>query len=300
MLKALYIKIKDAGIFDDPRTSDKILSYWDNEDRITREKKDPRFFVKVPVDTLYYKNVANLLRVLWGERPIPTFRKSYKLVKNDLYFEELAKKTKVKIETPFFFNKENTEQFYSNESICTKRPFFNSLQKHPTNLILDGVKTEVSGGIICHDGLRMFLGVKLYNSFLDLVKIFGSSDTVFKNVELLNKNKNDIRVQEFCKECQKNKKTPLSNIITNKNVTTIRWDSKTNPLSMLMVNNACEKIKKINANLCVPISENDLEKIEKSTGVATFLEGGLATIESIEDWSVEIEFDNQYKSVFIN
>ena len=83
-------------------------------------------------------------------------------------------------------------------------------------------------------------------------------------------------------------------MILNTNVVSITIHAATvgtSNLNTLMVLGSPEIIEKFRAILYVPVEDSDIEKIKQATGIATFLEGGYAFVDGIEDWSELLEID---------
>jgi hypothetical protein len=293
-VKALVVKIKDAGIFNNSVNKKDGSSYLNTKDKvvdITGINKRTEF-LEVGVNTFYYKHVANLIRVLFGERPIPSFRKIYNDVYNADNYEEKAKKSRVKIETETFAeDKFHDKSYFLDEVFTARKSIKDSWSTSANDYILDGECVSVKGGLWYHDRLRRYLGDSLYEEYTLLVKEFGNVKTIQEGIELLNINKNNEKVIEFCQKCINSRKTSLYNVITNEAAESIssHYFSKNYPLNFLMICNGIERIKKVSATIYIPVSEEDLEKVKNSTGVATFLEGGLATVEEVVPWTEYLE-----------
>ena len=299
-MKALVIRIRDAGVFKAPRISgsqDKAMSIEGKVTRFNKRDKSCTPFIKVTAGQLCYKHVANLLRVLWGERPVPTLRKVYDVFKGDTYFDDLAKKVRVNIESPVLpIDPGHKDPFYPEETATIRKSIGDSWQTATRPYYLDGKYVQVKGGLLYPDRLRRYLGDDLYAQFNVLVGIFGSMGMTQKDIELLNVHKTDARVAAFCQACKDGGRTSLSNIILNEgaeSITIHTW-SLNYPLNTLMASGTIQIIEKFNAVLYVPVTENDLTRISEGTGVATFLEGGFAVIESCdEDWSELLELGKE-------
>jgi hypothetical protein len=288
-MKVLIIKIKDAGIFNDPlksKTKDKVLDF--------NGKKERTDYKDVPTGTFFYKNVANLLRVLFGERPVPTFRKVNSVFIGDAYYEELAKKCRVNIDTAIYdIDKVHDKPYYGEECFTANRSY-ESYGKPFKLFTLDNENVFVKGGSISKDRLRRYLG-SMYNEYVMLVDSLGGAETAKDGIELLNKNKTSKNVVNFCEKCLENKLTLFVNVINNKQDKgaprkQIAFDIharriNNNILNLLFVSKTVEKIKKVSGTLYVPVTDEDIEKVKNSTGVASFLEGGVATVEEISDWN---------------
>jgi hypothetical protein len=294
-MKALIIKIREAGVFKAPRLSgsqDKVLSMGAYVSRFDKRTKTCTPYLSIPAGRLSYQHVANLLRVLWGQRPVPTLREvRTDVLKGDPYFEALAKKVRVKIETPVLpVDKGHKESYYPEETATIRKSIGDSWQTATQSYLLDGAYKQVKGGLLYPDRLRRSLNGDLYDQFCSIVKEYGGAGTVQKSIELLNVHKEDARVIAFCEACRDNGGTSLSNIIMNqveKGISTHASPAK--PLNLLMASGTIQTIEKFNAIMYVPVTDEDLEKIKEGTGVATYLEGGLATVEGVEDWSEILE-----------
>jgi hypothetical protein len=302
-MKALIVKIKDAGIFNNMKSKKDGTKYSETKDKIVDIEgiKDRTEFFEVNVDTFYYKHVANLIRVLFGERPVPSFRKVHDIFVGDNSFEEKAKKSRVKIETEIFpIDEYHADPYFLDETFTANRAF-ESYGKHYTSYTLDNEDVFVKGGTITKDRLRIYLG-NLIDDYDLLIKSLGGAITTKNEIELLNKNKENEKVVEFCKKCVENKLKLFTNIINNKQdkgapKKQIAFDihsrrNQNNMLNLLFVSKSVERIKRVSGVIYIPIEDNEIEKIRNGTGVATFLEGGLATVEDIVDWNEFIELDS--------
>jgi len=293
-MKAIVIKIRDIGSFRDPRISksqDKVMDENGKTSRFNKRSKDSTPYIKVPGGKLDVRHVANLLRVLWGERPVPSIRKVNKLFVGDPYFNDLARKARVKITSILLPpDKVHEKCYYPEETTTIRKSIGDSWQTATIPYILDGSPVQVKGGILCADRLRRMLGDDLYKNFNTLVSKYGGATTIKKGIELLNVNKKKPDVVSFCDKCQVNKRISLSNMILNKGANSITIHaSPSNPLNLLMASGTVEIIQKFDATLYVPVTNEDLKRIDNAPGIATYLEGGFATIIDIEDWSEIIE-----------
>jgi len=295
-MKALVVRILDAGVFKDPRRSrsqDKMVDINGKTSRYDKRSRLSTPYLQVSSGALSYKHVANLLRVLFGQRPVPTIRNVHESFTGDPYYEKLAKKTRIKIETPII-SREKYPSTYPEEILTTTKSIKDSWQTSTRPYYLDNNYVQIKGGLLYPDRLKRFLGDELYNKFKKLVSKFGSYRTITEAIELLNKNKNNSEVIAFCNECKKEKKTSLANMILNTNVVSITIHAATvgtSNLNTLMVLGSPEIIEKFRAILYVPVEDSDIEKIKQATGIATFLEGGYAFVDGIEDWSELLEID---------
>jgi hypothetical protein len=297
-MKALVIKIRDAGVFKNPRTSksqDKMVDINGKVSRFDKRSQACTPYLKVPAGKLSIGHVANLLRVLWGERPIPHLRKVHEVFTGNPYFEDLAKKVRTRIDSVILpADKIHKDPFYPEETTTIRKSIGDSWQTATRTYLLDGAPVQIKGGLLYPDRLRRYIGDVLFDQFNKLVFHFGGATTIQKGIELLNVNKVDDAIIAFCTACVRQKRTSLSNIILNQGAESVTVHaSPSQPLNLLMACGNIDTIEKFSATLYVPITDEDLKRIEDSTGVATFLEGGFATITGVEDWSEMLEIDTE-------
>ena len=99
--------------------------------------------------------------------------------------------------------------------------------------------------------------------------------------------------KNFCQKCIKAKRTTFVNIINpkgNKDSINFHYDQRSK-LNIQMVNSGPEQINKISGTIFVPLEDELISRLSHGCGIATVLEGGLAYIEGIEDWSENLVFD---------
>lgn len=298
-MKALIIKIRDAGVFKDPRISgsqDKSVDIDGKHNRFDKKTRTGTPYLRIPAGRLGTSQVANLLRVLWGTRPVPTLRKVYDEFSGDPYFVELAKQVRVRIDSLVLpadkFHKD--QPFYPEETTTIRKSIGDSWQTATRIYTLDGAPVSIKGGILYPDRLIRYIGEDLYEQFKGLVDVFGGAPTVQAGLELLNVHKRDERVVKFCEACVESRRAPISNIILNQKPESVSIHTSTTcPLNMLMACGTIAIIEKFDATIYVPVTDDDLKRIDEGTGVATFLEGGLVTIEGVEDWSELLEIGTE-------
>jgi hypothetical protein len=86
----------------------------------------------------------------------------------------------------------------------------------------------------------------------------------------------------------------MVNIIMNQGTDSFTIGCETSkPLNALMVCAGVEQINKFDCEISVPVSDEELKNFSKGTGVATFLEGGVACIDHIENWSGLIDLQTE-------
>ncbi len=285
--KALLIKFTNAGIFPETRrSSDKMYDL----DGKTKRKDAP--VMQIPVRKFDWRHVSNVLHVLMGERPAPTIRKT--LLKPDLLIQEAAKKARVIIDTPY-----NERGYEGVEMMTARKTVKDAWQTAKISYFLGGTPVQIKGGLLYWARLERLLGEALLNDFINAVQNITGEKNVPHNtsahraIELLHDNYSLPHVQLFCQKCVKAMRTALVNIIDPKaNKESITFHTGVgSKLNIHMVNSGPENIIKISGTIFVPMDEGLLSRLSKGCGTATILEGGLAYIEGIEEWSENLIFD---------
>jgi hypothetical protein len=180
-MKALVIRIRDAGIFKNPRISgsqDKVLDCDGYRSRFDRRSRTGTPYIETVAGRFNIKHVANLLRVLWGERPVPSLRKVSRHFVGDPAFEDLAKKVLVKIDSPVLPGDKahKDKAYYPEETTTVRKSIGDSWQTATSTYILDGNPVQVRGGLLYPDRLLRFLGKDLYEQYKKLVTSYGGGE----------------------------------------------------------------------------------------------------------------------------
>lgn len=281
-MKALIIRVEGAGVYKDPRksrTSDKVYDDTGKKGRYEKKTKKAAPYISVSSNTFSVKHVANLLRVLCGQRPVPSLRKTN--IIGDICYEETAKKARVHIENDLF--EETVTQIKSiKDSWNPSKAFYH----------LNGADMLITGGLMYWDRIKRFLGISLYENMIKTLKEIEAPQGITgpQAIEILNKNKNHPSVIDFCGLCKDEKRTSMINLIHGKDSITIHCGTGSK-LNLLLVVRGVERMSKVTATIAVPIPEEMISQLKEGSGVATFLEGGFAYIEDIEDWSELLESD---------
>ena len=281
-MKALIIKVESAGIYKDPRNSHSSDFMYDDNGKTRRyAKKKATPYLSVSPTTFSVKHVANLLRVLCGQRPVPTLRKTS--IIGDSSYEDMAKKARVHIENDLF-----------EETVTQIKSIKNSWNKSEAVYFLNGKVTSKRGGLMYWDRIKRFLGIHIYEEMISTLKIIGvlSDITGPQAIETLNQYKDHPSVKDFCQTCTDFNKKSMSDLINGiKNDSSSVHQGTGSNLNRLLVVRGVERISKVTATIAIPISEEMINQLNGGSGVATFLEGGFAYIEDIEDWSELLESD---------
>lgn len=285
--KALLIKFTSAGIFPETRrSSDKMYDL----DGKTKRKDAP--VMHIPSGKFDWRHVSNVLHVLMGERPVPTIRKTR--LKPDLSIQKAAKKARVVIDTP-----SNERGYESQEMMTARKTVKDAWQTARISYFLGGAPVQIKGGLLYWARLERLLGEALLNDFVGTVQSITGERNVTRTIsahraiEILHDKYVLPETRKFCRTCIKAQRTALVNIIDPKaNKESITFHTGVgSKLNIHMVNSGPENITKISGTIFVPVNEELLSRLSKGCGTATILEGGLAYIEGIEDWSENLVFD---------
>jgi len=286
--KALMIKFVNAGIFPETRrSSDKMYDL-----RGVKIKRKDAPVIEIPPGKFDWRHVSNVLHVLMGERPVPTIRKT--LLKPDLAIQEAAKQARVHIETPV-----DERGYKTKEMMTARKTVKDAWQTSKIAYFLGGKPVQIKGGLLYWARLERLLGTALLHDFIITVQEITGQSNVTKHlsahraIEILHDNYDQPQVRTFCEKCLKAKRTTFVNVINpegNKDSITFHSDER-NKLNILMVNSGPENIVKLSGTIFIPVNEDLISRLSKGCGTATLLEGGLAYIDGIEDWSENLVFD---------
>lgn len=280
-MKALLIKVEGAGIYKDPRVSHSSDFMYDDNGkrrRFSERAKEATPYLSISPNTFSIKHVANLLRVLCGQRPVPTLRKTN--IIGDPSYENVARKARVHINNDLF-----------EETVTQIKSIKDSYNKSEAVYFLNGKIILKKGGLMYWDRIKRFLGMSLYEEMIGTLKEIGAPSNITgpQAIEILNKNKDHFSVINFCQNC-KGKKSMVDLIDGIKDQSSVHQGTG-NKLNILLVGRGIEKVSKVTAMIAIPLPEEMINQLNEGSGVATFLEGGFAYIEDIEDWSELLESD---------
>ena len=256
MEKYLVLKFSNAGLFRKHRnTKDKIVDL----DIIRDRKNEPEF-----VEPITVHQISNMLHVLFGERPKPTIRKSvYKQI--DYYFDK-AKNSYLKINSY-----KNKKGLYPNEFIQLNKSQWNSWQ---------------SSSAITWERVRRLLDDGLFELFMDKINDafnLDCSKLQFKQVIELIKNSKDKKIEELVAWLKENKRGALISGIYDGDKDT---GMNANIRVSLTNTNGVDTIIRLNGEILVPVSEDDIAKLRNTKGCARLLDGGLILIDGIKHENV--------------
>lgn len=287
--KAIILNFKDAKIWEYGET------FFHGKNAYYKQQN-----MKVPLGTLYYKHIANMLHVLMGERPVSTFW-SYSVDKLNDQITDAAKNAVVRIDTPVVNDR------YPKELVATNKPSASSWMKS-TYLMQVGSKTvPVCGSYPTWDTIVGYFGAEhfsvfktvcdtlcgadcLSTTFSSFIKEYGEHKSIIEFAEnYASENKlgqflNFIRGWAFNKKAGKKLSLLESNYAVK--FTTSDGVGKYMPHVHYRLNpKGIENAYIISGSIVVPVDDTMLDKIAKGPGCATILEGGVVSIADIRKMS---------------
>ena len=310
-MKALRIKFKEAGIFKGPYKTqkgryitskgcgDRIVEVIEHKGKVIINKADrdnPYKYFEVTPGTLHVNHVSNLLHVLMGERPVPSFRStaSQKIIPEIF---EAAKNSYVKVETPIV--KSDKGEYYLTELVSMRKSVNNAWDTNiSTTYHLNGEDVQVKTKYLTWEVLRVYAGQNLYDLIISTFKAIkddisehddvSGSFTVKWVIEYLNKHNGLSKVKDLYVALRKGKKSDLYHLIAPKPLgkpTNCAHIFDKGDINTLTVNSSPQEINRISGEIYVPLNDDLLKRLRCGIGAASLLEGGLAYIAGIESWS---------------
>jgi hypothetical protein len=214
------------------------------------------------VEPITVHQISNLLHVLFGERPVPSNRKTL-YPKTEYYFEK-AKESYLKVEGYKRFNKSKNIDEYITETLSTKKAVWNSWNPSVQinwEIVREYIRPEYIQWFL--DEVKSILGVDPYSLTFNEVR-----------VELLKYNS-----QKLLNELKEKRLTALSQYIMDPKLSgdMIKKLKHTG----LNINNGVEKVVILRGEIIIPVSYEDIEKLRGTKGCATILDGGMVWIKGL-------------------
>lgn len=287
----LILNFRDAKSFKYPDGA----KYWKSGDLPETQKK-----LDIPVETLNYRVVNNLLHVLCGERPYSS--RWYTPIDGEQMFVpeivEAAKNSHVHIDT-VYISKKGTKSYYQNEFMQTKKPDRCSWMKTSYSIKVGRHDREVSGTLLTWEVMLCHLGYDLFDALRVLCdNICGSSCLDIPILEFLEKYGEHPDLVKFATDHEKDDAS-LMLLITGHTSNISKIEGKEgefvtgmarfgvndpnrykNPQNHHRINpRGIATIQILRGKIYVPVTKKILEKIANGPGWATLLDGGIVTIE---------------------
>lgn len=278
-MKYLKVVFEDAALFRNNKSTKDVVLLSRNGGTANRLDTQNENYEE-PITVF---QVSNLIHVLFGERPVPTFRNVfYKPIE---YYLNKASESYLFVETFNKYNKNKDCYIDNTETIQTKKSVWNSFTK----------SVDINWFVIKKYMRNKYGTSDLYSEFIK------ASNTLFGI---------DVEKMPFC-ELRKlylsgeydttyildmlnsNKKTGLSNYLRDPNKTGGEITTHYINGTRRTYNNGLDKVSVINGSMLIPMYESDIDRLKiVSPGTSTILDGGLIYIDGVYD---DYELDELYK-----
>lgn len=278
--------------------------------------------IEVPMGTLSQRHIANVLRKLMSERPVPSLRAS--IIPKDERFNDIARGAYVKITSTPQYKKEFKE--VTEDGVTRKVPIWSETNRYVTEMqtvrkavdnswptathpiTLRG-KTEImKGRIWTWEVFRLWLlkDKDIYEEFLNLVKeilkVDPFSNSFEHTIELLSWFREGTTyshkgMNDFVEKCNERHKNPLYRLLRGDPFESSKAyvvPAESDDLRLrLTIPKGIQSIARIDGYIYIPLPEEYIEKVRNGPGTATLLEGGVVFIHSLEDFSESLVFGTQ-------
>lgn len=252
----LVLNFKNAGLFRKKnRTTDKIFDISSKRNR----EDEPEF--EEPI-TEY--QISNVLHVLFGERPVPSIRES--LYPKSEYLANKAKCSFLKIDSYV-----NEKQNYQSEIKQLNKPCWNSWNPQ---------------SFMNWERARIVLGEEFFNKFCSVVEdVFNTS---IKKISFNEVKEKILKIKDerldgiFSELISNNKKFFYNSFFGSGNeLSDVNRNMNQDKKAMLTIIKGIDRVIKLDGQILVPVSTEDIDKIRLNKGTATILDGGIVYIKDL-------------------
>lgn len=294
--KCLILNFRDAKSFRGARAfgdDHRMVEFGGVVDRKNRQSS----WINVPTDTLYVNHVSNVLHVLMGERPVPTFRKTCdEAHKRVDAIDSLAADASVSVRTGVhnYMGKEGIlKSSRILEKMTSRKAVKNSWNKSGKGrkIVLDGVSHDWDSCNLSWDRIQWHVGKELFAEFDKIATTIlspgYSSRPVLRVFEELHSHRGNQLLIDWCS----NPEVPESYraiLLQGKVSGQYFHQSGYGKLAYVFLSTfsrGVEDVSSISGKIFIPVDDSDLELVRRGPGFATILDGGIVTIDSVEDMS---------------
>ena len=301
----LTLSVRDAKFFRPaPNNDTHKMIEADNDSRGFKEMVTPRksrdSWVECPLDTFLLCHVSNMLHVLAGERPQPTFRRTFKVgtPQKVQAIEDIARGALVRVTSGIMTDPktEKVESVYGpfkGESMMTRKTFRGSLMPvGGLSVSLHGGKIEPRAALLftwdrfkCHLGLST--SQKLVGFLMQSLGIQGNIED-YNLLDVLRDSFTKIPKAAMQKTVDAlDLKGPWRSLLLTgylKELNGLRTGyGIASPMLDYSVSKGREFVVIRDAQIHVPVTESEFELFRKGPGWATLIGDGLVTIESLQE-----------------
>ena len=280
-MKCLVLTFQNAGLFNPKWSKDKVCDANGVHDRNTFA------IIDVPVGTLSLRHISNVLHVLMGERPVASIRATHLKPIKEIF--DLARGAHVKIDTVLNGDK------YWRETKNVRKSIAGSWNTAAHTIKLRGIDKPIKAVVVTWDKLIIYLGSELFEKFKDFaIRQYGENALKERAEDVISmlSNINNPEKEHIISLCENAAKTPLAHLLRG-NTEAAAFNQASDVLIRRTVLKGVETISRIDGKIFIPIDEQSLERISTGPGSATLLEGGVVTIEGVEDMSDDLIFDTK-------
>jgi len=246
--------------------------FVDNNRKLDMKRQDTLVFSE-PI-TRY--QISNVLHVLFGERPVPSFRVvPYK--KKDYLFDK-AMKSYLKI-----------DNYLINDKFIGEKRQHRKFAKNAwsTQVQLTWAKVEA------------YLGDDLYPTFKtilsNILKINLEEHTFVEVYTKIKKTRDDLNFDRLKNFLIENKKGTFNRVLFLDELDKINQYTMSHKVRRIQNISIEENVIKLHGSILVPVTYDDIDVIKKFGGLTTLLDGGMVYIDSVKSEN-DINF-NEYKLV---
>jgi hypothetical protein len=272
--KVLVLRYENAGIFPKrwKETNDMLFSF-SKDDRIfiggNRSVRQQEQWIEQNIHTIHYTFIANVIRVLCGQRPITKYR--FTCVESSNIFETLAQRSFVVVENATYTDK-NDNKRYIVEKMTTRKCMHDSWATCTPSW----------------NRFKYLLPEELYKELIIVASdICGGNaeEMLFSNVAKILYESNDPRIDQLVIKARENRCEPLAKLLIGNSVHSLQQAGYRGLGLYLktLVTKGVADVVRLDGIICIPLSNTELDAFSCGSGVATIFDGGLVRIAKIYD-----------------
>ena len=293
----VVIDFNDAKLFTFPEKSKNPQFYNCPEtgkcvkvDRLEKKGNTaPR--VNVGVGTIHVNHVSNLLHVLMGERPVPSYRVYNKsFLKRDDTIYGYAKGCRVRIDNVISKVDSKTGEVvkaYPTELMTTQKTVLDSFMPSGKTFKCGKEDKPIKSDNLTWDRLSVYLGDDLYLS-LHNIMVDKEGKEYYKKPfqDVFEKHFGCAEFKKFGALCKQSKRTEAFNLFTGSMQQKGFWsdtgyDGENKLKYINNIQSAPEVVSRVSGRIFVPVDDDGRNRILSGSGIASLLEGGVAVVSDV-------------------
>lgn len=268
-MKYLHLKFDGARVIRTHRNTKDVFVDYRIDNKENRRKRslidDPN--ISAPMNV---SHVSNMLHVLLGERPVPSRRESKMVVDQSIY--ELANSSLIRIDNNLKYVKSRGTYEPITEKIKTQKSLWNSYNANISpNWEYIRINLEDRAPILFE--------------YLESISKGCTSVPLEDAIEIIK----TVITEEQLKFLDTNFKIMYYSLTNS-----IAEFSKSK--KKITLSSGIDNMEVYNGELIIPITSEQLERIQNGSGSATLLDGGLVSIVGVkEEHQIDIDFIGMFK-----